>query len=127
MIENNRNLMTTLENNVDFLTKERNLRLSLEKEYHKIQPRLKNLQNKMAIQTSIHSNILYEKQVYANVQNVFGKLGVFTKEKESKMDVKGPEIETGDKRINFIARYHKSQPYKSEIAHLSHRRPNCPK
>lgn len=127
MIENNRNLITTLENSTDFLMKEKSRRLSAEEAYRKIQPRLKNLKNKMAVQTSIHSSMYFENQVYANLRNVFDKLGISTKEKECKTDERSIETEAVDGKTNSIAYYYKSQPYKSEIAHLSHRRPNCPK
>ncbi|XP_050457420.1 protein Cep78 homolog [Cataglyphis hispanica] len=86
MIESNRNLIRILENKSDLLIKEKNRRLSFEEAYHKIQPQLRNLKNKIAMQTSIYSNMCYEKQVYANLQNAFNELKISMQGKVIKME-----------------------------------------
>lgn len=82
MIEHNQNLITILENKTDYLMKEKNYRLRYEEAYHKIQPQFRNLKNKITIQNSIHSNMCYENQVYANLQNAFNELKISIKGKE---------------------------------------------
>lgn len=82
MIKHNQNLIKILENSSNFLLEERNRRLSAEEAYHKMQPRLRNLRNKIIMQNSIHSNMRYENQVYANLQNVFNDLKISTNEKD---------------------------------------------
>ncbi|RLU15939.1 hypothetical protein DMN91_011697 [Ooceraea biroi] len=74
MIEGNQSLIAALENSTDFLMKERDRRLSAEEAYHKLQPRLRSLRNKIIMQNSIHSSMHYENQVYTNLQNVFNEL-----------------------------------------------------
>ncbi|XP_018348887.1 PREDICTED: protein Cep78 homolog [Trachymyrmex septentrionalis] len=78
MIEHNQNLIRDLETSTNFLLEERDRRLSAEEVYHKIQPQLRNLKNKIAMQNSIQSNMRYENQVYANLQNVFNDLKIST-------------------------------------------------
>lgn len=96
MIERNQNLITILENKTDFLMKEKDGRLRFEEAYHKIQPQLRNLQNKIAMQNSIHSNMCYEKQVYANLQNAFNELKISMEGKVLKMDERNPEEKTSE-------------------------------
>lgn len=90
MIERNQNLITILENKTDFLIKEKDDRLRFEEACHKIQPQLRNLKNKIAMQNSIHSNMCYEKQVYANLQNAFNELKISMQGKVLKMDERNP-------------------------------------
>lgn len=99
MMERNQNLITILENKTDFLMKEKDCRLSSEKAYHKIQPQLRNLKNKIAMQNAIHSNICYENQVYANLQNAFNELKISMKGKVLKMDERNSEEEAGENEI----------------------------
>ncbi|XP_072746978.1 uncharacterized protein [Anoplolepis gracilipes] len=103
MIERNQNLITVLENKTDFLMKEKNYRLSFEEAYHKIQPQLRNLKNKIAMQNSIHSNIRYENQVYANLQNAFNELKISMQGKVLKMDEGKPEGKADEnKKQNIV-------------------------
>lgn len=88
LISHNQNLIKTLENNTNFLLEERDRRLSVEEAYHKMQPRLRNLRNKIIIQNSIHSNTRYENQIYTNLQNVFNNFKIFTNGKVLRMDEK---------------------------------------
>ncbi|XP_077269554.1 uncharacterized protein LOC143901277 [Temnothorax americanus] len=127
MIEHNRNLIRNLENSTNFLLKERDRRLSAEEAYHKLQPRLRNLKNKIAMQNSIHSNMCYENQVYANLQNMFKDLKISANEKVLRMDDKSLNDEVRENKIKSIVCYHANQPFKNEIAEFSRRRPNCPK
>lgn len=85
IIENNQNLISTLESNMEFFVKEKNRRLSAEQAYHKLQPRIRNLLNKIAMQYSIHSNMLYENTIYANLQNVLNELKISMKGKLPKV------------------------------------------
>ncbi|XP_070159497.1 leucine-rich repeat-containing protein 74B isoform X2 [Polyergus mexicanus] len=91
MIERNQNLIRILENKTDLLIKERDRRLSYEEAYHKIQPQLRNLKNKIDMQNYIYSNMCYEKQVYANLQNAFNELKISMQGKVIKMDEKNSE------------------------------------
>lgn len=86
VIESNRNLMSTLENSTEFFALERNRRLRAEEAYRKLQPRFKNLLNKIATQHSIHSKLIYENKVYANVQNVLNELKISMRDKMLKPD-----------------------------------------
>ncbi|KYM84599.1 Protein Cep78 like protein [Atta colombica] len=99
MIEHNQNLIRDLEMNTNFLLEERDRRLSAEKVYHKIQPRLRNLKNKIAMQNSIQSNMRYENQVYANLQNVFNDLKISTNEKILRVDDKSLSEEANENKI----------------------------
>jgi len=99
MIEHNQNLIRDLETNTNFLLEERDRRLSAEKVYHKIQPRLRNLKNKIAMQNSIQSNMRYENQVYANLQNVFNDLKISTNEKILRVDDKSLSEEANENKI----------------------------
>lgn len=104
MIEHNQNLIRDLENSTNFLLKERDRRLSAEEAYHKMQPRLRNLRNKIAMQNSIHSNMRYENQVYANLQNVFNELKISTNGKILRMDDKSISEEASENKIKSIVR-----------------------
>lgn len=104
MIEHNQNLIRDLENSTNFLLKERDRRLSAEEAYYKMQPRLRSLRNKIAMQNSIHSNILYENQVYANLQNVFNELKISTNGKILRMDDKSISEEASENKIKSIVR-----------------------
>ncbi|XP_011645138.1 protein Cep78 homolog [Pogonomyrmex barbatus] len=90
MIEHNQNLITYLENSTNFLMKEKNRHLSTEEAYHKIQPRLRNLKNKIALQNPIHLNMCYENQVYTKLQNIFDELKISTNGKILKINDKSP-------------------------------------
>lgn len=98
MISRNQNLIKTLENNTNFLLEERDRRLSVEEAYHKIQPRLRNLTNKIVIQNSIHSNMRYENQVYSNLRNVFNDFKISTNGKILRMDDKSLSEEAKENR-----------------------------
>lgn len=105
MIERNQNLITILENKTDVLAKEKDGRLRFEEAYHKIQPQLRNLQNKIAMQNSIHSNMCYEKQVYANLQNAFNELKISMQGKVLKMDERNPEERADEDKNQNISHY----------------------
>lgn len=105
MIERNQNLITILENKTDFLMKEKDCRLRFEETYHKIQPKLRNLKNKIAMQNSIHSNMCYEKQVYTNLQNAFNKLKISMQEKILKKAERNPEEKASKNQNQNISRY----------------------
>ncbi|XP_029660438.1 protein Cep78 homolog [Formica exsecta] len=105
MIERNQNLIRILENKTDLLIKEKDRRLSFEEAYHKIQPQLRNLKNKIAMQNSIYSNMCYEKQVYANLQNAFNELKISMQGKVIKMDEKHPEERAGENQNQNIVHY----------------------
>lgn len=98
MIEHNQILIRNLENSTNFLLKERDRRLSAEEAYHKMQPRLRNLKNKITMQNSIHSNMRYENQVYANLQNIFDDLKISSNGKVLRMDNKSLNEETKRKQ-----------------------------
>ncbi|XP_011880233.1 PREDICTED: protein Cep78 homolog [Vollenhovia emeryi] len=102
MIEHNQTLMRNLENSTNFLLKERDHRLSAEEAYHKMQPRLRNLRNKIAMQNSIHSNMYYENQVYAKLQNIFRDLKISTNGKMLRMDDKNLSEEPAENKIKSI-------------------------
>lgn len=119
MINYNQNLIKTLENNTNFLLEERDRRLSAEETYHKMQPRLRNLRNKIIIQNSIHSNMYYENQVYTNLQNVFNNFKIFTNGKELTMDDKSEEAR--ENKTKSTVCYYINQPFKNEIAEFFHR------
>jgi len=99
MIEHNQSLIRDLENNTNFLLKERDRRLSAEEAYHKMQPLLSNLRNKIAMQNSIHSNMRYENQVYANLQNVFNDLKISTNGKILRINSKCFSEEASENKI----------------------------
>ncbi|KYN06888.1 PREDICTED: protein Cep78 homolog isoform X2 [Cyphomyrmex costatus] len=101
MIEHNQNLIRDLETSTSFLLEERDRRLNAEEAYHKIQPRLKNLKNKIAMQNSIQSNMRYENQVYANLQNVFNDLKISTNGKILRVDDKSLSKEANENKIKF--------------------------
>jgi len=105
MIERNQHLITILENKTDFLMKEKDCRLRFEEASHKIQPQLRNLKNKIAMQNSIHSNMCYEKQVYANLQNAFNELKISMQGKVLKMDERYPEEKASENKNQNIGRY----------------------
>lgn len=105
MIERNQNLITILENKTDFLMKEKDCRLNFEEAYHKIQSQLRNLKNKIVMQNSIHSNMCYEKQVYANLQNAFNELKISMQGKILKMDERNPEEKAGENKNKNIIYY----------------------
>lgn len=127
MIEHSRNLIRDLEYSINFLLKERDRRLSAEEAYHKVQPRLSNLKNKIAMQNSIHSNMRYENQVYANLQNVFNDLKISTNEKILRTDDTNLSEEASKNKIKSDVCYNKNQPFANEIDKFLYRRSNCPK
>lgn len=98
MIEHNQLLIRNLENSTNFLLKEIDCRLSAEETYHKMQPRLRNLKDKITMQNSIHSNMRYETQVYANLQNIFNDLKISSNGKILRMDNKSLNEETKRKQ-----------------------------
>lgn len=102
MIEHNQNLIRMLENSTNFLLKERNRRLSAEETYHKMQPRLKNLRNKITVQNSIQSNMRYENQVYSNLQNMFNDLKISTNGKILRMYSKSLSEEAKENKQLYI-------------------------
>ncbi|XP_025158234.1 centrosomal protein of 78 kDa [Harpegnathos saltator] len=124
MIKRNQNLIAALENNADFLTEERNRRLSAEEAYHKLQPRLKSLRKKIAVQNSTCSAARYENQAYTNLLNIFDKLAIFTNEEKFRIDGRGVEAESGGNKIKSAVYRCKSQPCKNELAYLWRKRPN---
>jgi len=124
MIEHNQILIRDLENNTDFLLKERDRRLSVEEAYHKIQPRLSNLRNKIAMQNSIHLNMRYENQVYTNLQNVFNDLKISTNEKILRINSKCFNEEASENKIKSNNCINKNQLFKNDIVKLFHKRPN---
>ncbi|KYQ52700.1 Protein Cep78 like protein, partial [Trachymyrmex zeteki] len=122
MIEHNQNLIRDLETNTNFLLEERDRRLNAEEAYHKIQPRLRNLKNKIAMQNSIQSNMRYENQVYANLQNVFNDLKISTNGKILRVDDKSLSEEANENKIKSNVSYNKNQPFKNDIAQFFHKR-----
>ncbi|EGI63167.1 PREDICTED: protein Cep78 homolog isoform X1 [Acromyrmex echinatior] len=126
MIEHNQNLIRDLETSTNFLLEERDRRLSAEEVYHKIQPRLRDLKNKIAMQNSIQSNMRYENQVYANLQNVFNDLKISTNGKILRVDESLSE-KANENKIKSNVCYNKNQPFKDDkIVQFFHRRHNCP-
>jgi len=123
MIEHNQNLIRDLENNTNFLLKERNRRLNAEETYHKMQPRLSNLRNKIAMQNSIHSNMRYENQVYVNLQNVFNDLKISTNGKILRINNKCLSEKASENKIKSNVCINKNQPFKNNIKFF-HKRPN---
>lgn len=121
MIERNQNLIRDLENSTNFLLKETDRRLSTEEAYHKMQPRLRNLKNKIAMQNFIHSNMRYENQVYANLQNVFDEWKISTNGKILRIDKSLCE-EVDKNKIKSNVCYDKNQPFNNEITNFFHRR-----
>ncbi|XP_039304854.1 protein Cep78 homolog [Solenopsis invicta] len=122
MIERNRNLIRDLENSSNFLLKERDRRLSVEEAYHKMQPRLRNLRNKIAMQNYIHSNMRYENKVYANLQNVFDEWDIFTNGKMLRMNKKNFCEEADKNKIKSNSCYNKNQLFKNEIVNFFQRK-----
>lgn len=118
MIEHNRNLIRDLETSTNFLMKEKDRRLSAEKAYHKMQPRLRILKNKITMQNSIQSNMRYENQIYVNLHNVFNDLKISTNGKILKIDGKNLNEITSENKIKFNACFDKNQPFKNETAEI---------
>lgn len=96
MIKRNQNLIEVLENSADFLMGERNHRLRAEKEYHKLQLRLKSLKNKIALQSSICPYTRYGNQTYENLLNIFENLVISTSEQKFRTNGENIEAEAGE-------------------------------
>ncbi|XP_036147256.1 protein Cep78 homolog [Monomorium pharaonis] len=117
MIERNQNLIRDLENSTNFLLKETDRRLSAEEAYHKIQPRLRTLKNKIAMQNSIHSNMRYENKVYANLKNIFNEWKISTNGKILSID-KSLCKRVDQNKIKSNVCYDKNQPLKNKITNF---------
>lgn len=120
MIKRNQNLIAVLENSTDFLMEERNRRLSTEEAYHKLQPRLRSLKNKIAAQDLICSNPCYEDPDYANLLNVFEKLTISVNEEKCRTKSGNLGTETGKKRIDSASNCDKSP----QLVYLWHKKPD---